>query len=267
LTVNIKYEGIIAKKVNFMWQEIPNQLQLNNNTVHLWLIDCQDYLAQIPDLIDILSSEEREKAARFKFALHRERFIINRANLKIILGKYLQISPNQVIFEYGDKGKPNLAHSLNFVKLNFNLSHSENLAIYGISQHLIGVDLEKINEQVSCAELAERFFCPSEFKAISTLSYPENYRAFYLAWTSKEAYLKAIGAGLAGGLDSLELDLNVPENVAKIINIKGKEEEINHWQLHNFTIENNFIFTVVIANNCPTEFNYYSRKGKFKLVP
>ncbi len=249
-----------------MWQEAPSQLRLNPNVTHLWLIDCQDYSTQITDLLTILSPEEHRKADRFKFDIHRERFIINRANLKIILSKYLQISAHKVLFQYGEKGKPSIDDSLNHCHLKFNLSHSENLAIYGISQNLIGVDIEKINPKVSCEELAERFFCPSEFQAISNLAYPENYRAFYLAWTSKEAYLKAIGEGLAGGLDSLELALNISKNQAKIISIQGKQDHINDWQLSNFTVESDFIFSIAIrrnlplsaiASNTPAKFNYY----------
>jgi len=240
-----------------MWQKAPDLLYLNFNEVHLWLVDCQQYFSKINNLFSILSPEEQEKADRFKFAIHRQRFIINRANLKIILSKYLQLKPTEIKFKYGLKGKPSLEDQLNYLNLKFNISHSENLAIYGISQNLIGVDLEKINQQVSCVELAERFFCPSEFKTISQLVYPQNYQGFYLAWTSKEAYLKATGEGLSGGLDSVELALNIAENKAKIIHIKNIDNYQNNWQLFNFKIDDNFLFSVAIANYDTLKFQFY----------
>ena len=90
------------------------------------------------------------------------------------------------------------------------------------------------------------FFCASEFQCIRQLSPPKNYLAFYLAWTSKEAYLKATGQGLSGGLDSLETELNIEKNQAKIISIKGEENMVNNWQLYNFEIIGDFIVSVVV---------------------
>jgi len=240
-----------------MWQKAPDLLYLNFNEVHLWLVDCQPYFSKINNLFTILSPEEQAKADRFKFAIHRQRFIINRANLKIILSKYLQLKPTEIKFKYGSKGKPFLEDQLNYLNLKFNLSHSDNLAIYGISQDLIGVDLEKINQQVRYVELAERFFCHSEFKTISQLVYPQNYYGFYLAWTSKEAYLKATGEGLSGGLDSVELALNIADNKAKIIGIKNQNNFPNNWQLYNLKLDENFLLSVAIANYHTLQIQFY----------
>lgn len=239
-----------------MWLIAPEEIKLTSNIVDIWLINCQDYFDYLEGLITILSSEEKERANRFKFKIHQQRFIINRANLRIILSKYLAIAPEKIEFEYSEKGKPNISKLQNLLNLNFNLSHSEDYVIYGISQNILGIDLEKINPKVSCQELAQRFFCPSEFQIIASLPEPDNYRAFYLAWTSKEAYLKAIGEGLSGGLDSLELDLLITENRAKILKINN-QIVIKNWQLYNFNLEENFIFSVIILSDQDLIFHYY----------
>ncbi len=240
-----------------MWQQAPKQLNLTSQSVDLWLVNCQDYFSDLGKLYDLLSPTEQLRANRFKFPIHQHRFIVNRSNLRIILSKYLSIAPKEIEFDYTDKGKPYLTEAINNLELNFNVSHSQNYVIYGVSKNLIGVDIEEINPKINCQDLAKRFFCPQEFEIISNLPSPDNYRAFYLAWTSKEAYLKAIGTGLVGGLNSLELEILVTENKTKIIKCDHKNFDMGDWQLFNWVFPENFISTVAIFSKKNIIFKHY----------
>jgi len=169
----------------------------------------------------------------------------------------LQINPEKIEFHYTEKGKPYLAKTNNHLQLHFNVSHSEDYIIYGISKNLIGVDLEYINHKTNCQELAKRFFCPNEHEIISNLPKCDKYRAFYLAWTSKEAYLKAIGTGLSGGLDSIEVDLLLQENKAKIAKINHKNYSKKDWYLYNWVYPENFIASLAVFSQKSVEIKYY----------
>uniref|UniRef100_UPI0019D6D949 4'-phosphopantetheinyl transferase family protein n=1 Tax=Anaplasma marginale TaxID=770 RepID=UPI0019D6D949 len=68
---------------------------------------------------------------------------------------YLNLDPKQIQFKYSDRGKPSLADN----SLEFNLSHSQDLAIYGFTKNRkIGVDLEYLRYMPDAENLANRFF-------------------------------------------------------------------------------------------------------------
>jgi 4'-phosphopantetheinyl transferase len=106
----------------------------------------------------------------------------------------LNIRPDQIGFRYQELGKPELA---DYSHLQFNLSHSGSIALYAITlEHPIGVDIERLR---ACDELAlaQRFFEPSEFQALLELKPEYRQNAFFEIWSKKEAFIKALGQGLA----------------------------------------------------------------------
>ncbi len=119
-----------------------------------------------------LSEEESDRAARFLEPLARRRWIASRLWLRVALARYTGLPVERITLKSGPLGKPRLADS----NLEFSLSHSAARVLIGISdQHSIGVDIEK--------------------------SEPGR-EDFLREWTTREAYLKAVGLGLAAGLDT-----------------------------------------------------------------
>jgi 4'-phosphopantetheinyl transferase len=57
----------------------------------------------------ILSRDERERAARYRFKRDATRFLVGRAALRSILGEHLGIDPERVRLTCGAHGKPELA--------------------------------------------------------------------------------------------------------------------------------------------------------------
>jgi 4'-phosphopantetheinyl transferase len=127
--------------------------------------------------------------------------MIARSGMRRILGSCLQVSPDQVRFRYGAKGKPEISESSS--GLHFNLSHSDDWAILAIAGEPVGVDLEAIDTRVKTTELAQRFFSREDRDWL--LAQPEElrHRAFFRLWVTREAWLKATGDGLAFPLDRL----------------------------------------------------------------
>jgi 4'-phosphopantetheinyl transferase len=184
-------------------------LALEDQTIHLWWIslDVTDEILQT--FISLLSESEKIKADRFKFPQHQRRYQAVHGILRIILGRYLNLDPAQINFTHCDRGKPYLTNDCNPLNLQFNLSHSENMAILGISRdRRIGVDLEKMRPMENAEQLAERFFCASEYALLTQAIPAERDKLFFQLWTAKEAYLKATGEGISGGLNQVEIALN-----------------------------------------------------------
>ncbi|MBP6785682.1 MAG: 4'-phosphopantetheinyl transferase superfamily protein [Verrucomicrobiales bacterium] len=139
-----------------------------------------------------LNEEERDRADRFIFPIHRDRFSRGRAMLRRLLAGHLGIGPDRVVFETSERGKPFLPGE----PLHFNLSHSEGRAALAVScLPSIGIDLECFDRRVDVDGLSRRCFRESELCGLRDLSDEEKRRAFFWIWTAKEARMKATGEG------------------------------------------------------------------------
>jgi 4'-phosphopantetheinyl transferase len=152
-----------------------------------------------------LSWEERARANRFHFAIHREHFVVARGILRYLLSHYVEIPASRIRFTEGPHGKPELAEKPRY---GFNVTHSGGLAMYAVSDlREVGIDVEQHREMDDLAGIARRFFAPDEVDALEQLSPEDRQAAFFRCWSRKEAVVKAIGAGLSLPLDSFCVSL------------------------------------------------------------
>ncbi len=178
----------------------PQNLELASDELHVWAVPLTGDPAAGAAL---LSSEEQQRVERFRFADHRRRYQIGHGALRRILSGYVGVAPKAIEFSQGARGKPYLVTA----GPHFNLSHSGKLALVAVARTEVGVDLEKVRRLDSMTEIARRHFAPREFATLAALQGSDCELAFYRCWTRKEAYIKALGEGLAMSLDSFEVSL------------------------------------------------------------
>ena len=225
------------------WQYAYQIPILKNGQVHVWRVHLDLPTKQIECLRESLSSDEIARAEKFRFPRHRRRFIAARATLRQLLGNYLQVSPSKVVFDYGDRGKPFLAGSLRDSRLQFNVSHSQEYALLGFTlNRLIGVDIEHLRPMPDAEQIARRFFTATELGLIQNAT-AKNKRFFQL-WTAKEAYLKAIGTGLSGMLDNVEVTLE-PTQVLRFLTLEQDRTAAN-WSLFCCTPATNYLAAIAV---------------------
>ena len=146
----------------------------------------------------LISAEEQQRAARFRFEKHRRRYVAARANLRLVLSAELGVAAQDVHFDYGPQGKPLLAGELGKIGVSFNLSHSGDLALIGVCRGgEVGVDLEIQRPLADADQLAQRYFSTQELAAYLAAPAAQRTAEFFNCWTRKEALLKARGQGLA----------------------------------------------------------------------
>ena len=165
------------------------------------------------DWAAILSPEERTRAAAFRFAEDREKFMASRGALRMILASALGDEPDALRFDYGPHGKPTLATPWEGSGLCFNLSHSGDWTLIALSRGgLVGVDVEFHRPDLEFEKLARRFFSDSDCRRLLALAPDETMPGFYRCWTRKEAYIKAVGGGLSIPLRNFDVSLepNLP---------------------------------------------------------
>jgi 4'-phosphopantetheinyl transferase len=92
--------------------------------------------------------------------------------------------------------------------LNFNVAHTPGMVVLAVGRVArIGVDVEASDKKRVPLSVARRYFSEREVAALDALAPEARPQRFLRLWTLKEAYLKAVGAGLAGGLDRMTFTL------------------------------------------------------------
>ena len=193
-----------------------------DQSVHVWAVRLDDANVDLGQAREIISTDERERAGRFKFEQDRRRYLIAHAALHGILSRYLPVDSGRLSFDHGSNGKPRLSQALAPAGVQFNLSHSNELALFAVTRRgEVGVDIEYVKENFEFQDVAEKFFTAKEVAAILGLPAHLQRRAFFKCWTSKEAFLKAKGTGLSGKLDEVEIILTATQEVQVTASVPG----------------------------------------------
>ena len=176
---------------------------LRPGVVRVWFADLTGLAAQKTALRALLSADEVERADRFLMERLTDRFVLRRGLLRLLLGRCTGSDPAELVFDYGTHGKPSLPGGP-----SFNLSDSEDsLAIAVAAEGRIGVDIERLRPIESADGIADRFFHAAERAALQALGPERRDEGFLLAWTRKEAFIKAAGVGLSMPLDQFAVEV------------------------------------------------------------
>ena len=181
-----------------LWEVPPQSPHLLPQEIHVWRARL-DIAAAVADRFrETLSSDERQRAARFVYESHRRRFIVSRGRLRVLLAGYCNRMPHEIQFRYGPQGKPALAVGWDRSGIRFNLSHSDDWALYAFSKDReVGIDVERVRKLHDIEALADRYFAPPEQTELQGLPAEQRLIGFFNIWTRKEALLKAVGSGLS----------------------------------------------------------------------
>lgn len=158
--------------------------------------------------------EERVRAARFHNEIDARNFLARRTATRRLLAPHLGIEPDAVVVARGPFGKPFLPAS----NIGVSVSHSGPLVLITIADSLpLGCDIEQAIPRPDLLAIAEHYFTRAEFAHIEALEPNQRVAAFYDCWTRKEAYLKAVGAGMSLPMNSFEF-IDSGSGVARLAN-------------------------------------------------
>ena len=224
-------------------------LTLPENEVHLWRADLDALRNEQTRLLDLLSSDERYRAASFHFVRDRERYVVARGFLRTLISQYLACLPSEISFRYSTSGKPELDGALTTSHLQFNLSHSSHMAVFAITRgRKVGVDIEHIRADFDTLAVAQRFFSAAEKEALLSVSPKRQAQAFFNCWTRKEAFVKATGKGLAFPLDQFDVSV-FPSQATELLATRPDPEERRHWSIWALDITPTFAGALVVEGS------------------
>lgn len=201
----------------------PKDYILDPGRIDIWQFPLNEPSALEKSL---LCEEELARANRFHFERHRRRFISARAMVRKILAAYLRQEGSQLSFSYNKQGKPSVN---NAQKLEFNLSHSADLALLAVGQaHALGIDLEFFSAR-PYQGIAKTLFSTQELKHFNPLPAFLQPLSFFHIWAQKEAFIKACGLGLSYPTQQFDVPI-LPPSDELIFDSLGQQ----FWQMVSF---------------------------------
>jgi 4'-phosphopantetheinyl transferase len=178
----------------------------DDRTVTVWRIklDPDDRTAEA--LLGHLAPDELERLARLHRSEVGRRWLVSRGALREILAAELGTSAPSVRLELGPHGRPGFDPLTHQTDLDFNLSHSGDVALMATGRGLrVGVDVERLRRGRDPLRVANRYFSPAEVEAVRAFPQADRPAAFLRYWTAKEALAKGLGLGLQVPIGQLEL--------------------------------------------------------------
>ncbi|AMK77981.1 4-phosphopantetheinyl transferase [Methylomonas methanica] len=204
---------------------------VNQYFVDVWHGNLRLTATALQQLTGLLMDDERSKAEAFKSALLRDRYLAVRGLLRQTLAGYLDVEPVTLAFETGQYGKPALVGGA----LHFNLSHSADTLLIAVADFAdIGIDIETCRPRQHLDGLAERCFSDREYRDWRQLPADARLEAFYRLWTKKEAFVKAVGRGIALGIEQCEFQL---EKAGQLLVIPPEYGSASAWLVHELDVD------------------------------
>jgi len=180
------------------WRRVRQHPELAAGEIHVWRIRLDIPIAGNSPLSD----DEIQRAERLLDEVKRAQFIAGRAAMRRLLGAYTDTRPRELLFSYGPHGKPFLPGN----SLQFNFSNTGDLALLAVtSEREVGIDIEHRDRNIRVAPLAAHILTTAEAEVFQRLPESERQVALLAAWTRKEAYIKALGAGFSLPLKSFSV--------------------------------------------------------------
>ena len=136
--------------------------------------------------------------------------------LRTLLGRYLLLSPNDVVLTYSQHDRPELDKRVNTTGLQFNLSHSEELAIFAFTcGRKLGIDLEFQRWLPDLSELAASCLSQNEFEIWSNLPTSQQQGAFYSVMDAKRSLSQGRRRRTISTVNSIELAFE-PDSASRL---------------------------------------------------
>ena len=206
------------------------------NLIDVWKISIPKLYGDESYYFSLLSDQEKTRAHAFVTKELMRKYVVTQGVLRHILASYISTDPKAIQFTFGSHRKPYVANAM---QLQFNMTHSHDLALIGISfVDEVGIDIEMCDPKIVEKHLEVSVFSENELKAYAQVPMGSKTEAFIAAWTHKEALVKLAGKGLYKELKEVEVPLHVLHETSPV-----KYEDSKRY-LKSFLLDEGYIGAV-----------------------
>jgi phosphopantetheinyl transferase len=171
---------------------------LKKNSIHILSARYEDLERNFRILSDVISQKEQETGPTFRKSADAKKYVMRRGIVRCILAHYTRYEPEMITFITGKHGKPELDPDKNSAEVSFNLSHSREKILIGITKkRRVGVDVVLMNPLYRFQDTAEYMMTPIEKAFLKSIEPTLRYEVFFRIWAAKEAIIKATGSTLS----------------------------------------------------------------------
>lgn len=147
-------------------------------------------------LLQFAPLEKQERILRQRVKQNADNMLVGAALARHMIWETFRIPVSQQQIACGPYGKPYLR---DYPNAHFNISHSGQYVACAVADWSVGIDVQVIGAYRP--DVAVRVCSEGELAKIET---SDNLATeFTKLWTQKEAYLKMLGCGIAGGIREL----------------------------------------------------------------
>jgi 4'-phosphopantetheinyl transferase len=181
-------------------------------------------------LMGLLSKDELTRQGRFICDSDRDLYLLAHGMLRSVLAQHTGVSPQALRFETGVHGRPELAGPAAAGSLRFNLTHTPGLAACAVAVgRPVGVDAEHLARKIDRGPVSARVFSDEERRGLDELSGKDAQERFFVHWTLKEAYVKAVGRGFS--LPLRRITAAPTSDGRATLHLKDMDDDANRWLL------------------------------------
>ena len=143
----------------------------------------------------LLFDDELQVFQQRKSLRAKKEYLASRFLIKTLMSKYLALPYTEIQLRFNSREqKLEAIFNQQPIAVSISLAHSKGMIFFALSDvsKALGVDIEYLNFNRDILSVAEAFFHPDEFKALTK----HEYAQFYQLWTLKESLAKATGQSI-----------------------------------------------------------------------
>jgi 4'-phosphopantetheinyl transferase len=221
--------------------------------IHLWTADLETFEPFAPRLGALLSVEEKNRCGRIRSREAARQRLLSRGILREILARYTGEDPQQLDLRVTAGGKPFLTGS----DLVFNISHSKNLFLCGVSCSTdIGVDIQEVFPISNLPWIIGSYFSPAEQSCLRAMPDTQSQETFFAIWTAKEAWLKALGEGFQRSPQGFSVLPAPRDNRYLLMDESGRNPLDGGWTIVPVAISGDYKAALAVNSSVDTTVRY-----------
>ena len=207
--------------------------------VDIWRLDCSRHRDAGCPFDSTLDPRERDRLRMMRSPGARLHFAAGRWLARRVLARRLGCGETEVEFTVGAHGRPSLTAG----EVDFNLSHAGSCVAFALSTARVGIDVEAAGRVMNWRSVARRFFSAVETAAIEACAEEERRMAFFRTWVRKEAFVKALGTGVATGLGRFDVSTGTE---AALLAVRLEGVEALGWSIFDFEPGTGYLGAVAV---------------------
>ena len=238
-----------------------NSTEYIPNFIEVYFVETKILDSWFSCLKNYISEDEQIIANNFYSDIYRKTYLSCHALLRLMLAEKLNMNPLDLSIIRGINNKPVLSCNHAY----FNLSHTRDAFAFVIARDFhVGIDLEKVRQILNIHPIMDNFFNFTEREYILDEEV-DTFNRFFLLWTRKEAFLKALGTGLIENLN--QIIVSEPINLLRkeLFDNLGEDFFLNEYYLYSYNISNHVI-TIATAGKSSISFYNLNEENIYQLA-